>query len=221
MQAEPNWTLLPAGLPSACAVCCGRCLRRTRSSGFATSASVRLALDGAFERPRLERAARRGCATRRCGACPAVGVAGMSACARRLLLVLWAPGVGARAGAAQADGAHRRGRVAADDRGASAILSPDGTMLAFVAQQAGQARLFIRKLDQLQAAALAGTEGADHPFFSPDGQWIAFFAGGRLKKVSVTGGAAVTLCDAPPGRGGTWTDDDTILFTPRAHPTRR
>jgi eukaryotic-like serine/threonine-protein kinase len=100
------------------------------------------------------------------------------------------------------------------DVGASAILTPDGTTLAFVAQQAGQTRLFVRKLDQLQAAALAGTEGAASPFFSPDGQWIAFFAGGKLKKISVTGGAAVNLCDAPTGRGGTWTGDDTIIFAP-------
>ena len=98
--------------------------------------------------------------------------------------------------------------------GASAILSPDATTLAFVAQQAGQMRLFLRKLDQLQAAPLAGTEGADSPFFSPDGQWIAFFAGGKLRKVSVTGGAAINLCDAPAGRGGTWSDDDAIIFTP-------
>jgi serine/threonine-protein kinase len=101
------------------------------------------------------------------------------------------------------------------DLGASAILSPDGTMLAFVARQAGQqTRLFIRKLDQLQAAALAGTENAASPFFSPDGQSIAFFAGGQLKKVSVTGGAAIALCEATQGRGGTWTDDDTIIFSP-------
>ena len=99
-------------------------------------------------------------------------------------------------------------------RGASAILSPDGTTLAFAAQQAGQTRLFVRKLDQLQAAVLAGTESAENPFFSPNGQWIAFFASGKLKKVAVTGGAAISLCDAPAGRGGTWTDDDTIIFAP-------
>lgn len=100
------------------------------------------------------------------------------------------------------------------NRGASAVLSPDGTTLAFVGQQRDQRRLYIRKLDQLQAGSLAGTEGADSPFFSPDGQWLAFFAGAKLKKVSVTGGAAISLCDAPSGRGGTWTVDDAILFTP-------
>ena len=79
---------------------------------------------------------------------------------------------------------------------------------------AAKSQLFVRKLDQLQAAPLAGTEGASSPFFSPDGQWIAFFAGGKLKKVLITGGAPVTLCDAEAGRGGTWTDDDSIIFTP-------
>ena len=102
------------------------------------------------------------------------------------------------------------------DRGAAALLSPDGTTLAFSAHQGGQTRLFIRKLDQLQAAPLAGTEGANYPFFSPDGQWLGFFADGKLKKASVEGGAAVSLCDVEFGRGGTWADDDTIIFSPRS-----
>ena len=100
------------------------------------------------------------------------------------------------------------------DRGASAILSPDGTTLAFAAERAGQTRLFVRKLDRLQAVALAGTDDAEAPFFSPDGQWIAFFAGGKLKKIATTGDAAVSLCDAPGGTSGAWMDDDTIIFTP-------
>ncbi|MBK9243221.1 MAG: serine/threonine-protein kinase [Acidobacteria bacterium] len=107
--------------------------------------------------------------------------------------------------------------------GAAAILSPDGTTLAFVAVPANQGRpvLFVRKLEELQATALAGTDEAASPFFSPDGQWIAYFAGGQLKKVSATGGASIKLCDAPAGRGGTWTDDDTILFTPDSSPNTR
>ena len=102
------------------------------------------------------------------------------------------------------------------DQGASAVLSPDGAMLAFAAQKsaATDTQLFVRRLDQLQATPLSGTDGVRNPFFSPDGQWVAFFAGGKLKKISVTGGAAVTLCDAPSGRGGTWAEDGTIVFTP-------
>lgn len=102
----------------------------------------------------------------------------------------------------------------APDLGASAVLSPDGTTLAFVARQADTTRLYVRGLDQLQAAAVAGTDGATGPFFSPDGRWIAFFAGGKLKKVPVTGGVPVTLCEAPAGRGGAWTEDNSIVFMP-------
>ena len=74
--------------------------------------------------------------------------------------------------------------------------------------------LVMRRLDQLQSTKIANTEGGSGPFFSPDSQWIGFFAGGKLKKVAVTGGAAVTLADAPQARGGTWGDDGFIVFAP-------
>jgi Tol biopolymer transport system component len=101
------------------------------------------------------------------------------------------------------------------DLGPAAILSPDGTRLAFVAVGSDQKRrIYVRSLDQLQATALSGTEGARNSFFSPDGQWIGFFADGKLKKISVQGGAAVTLCDALDDRGGSWGEDGTIVFEP-------
>jgi serine/threonine-protein kinase len=99
--------------------------------------------------------------------------------------------------------------------GRALALSRDGRMLAFVAQRPGQSPLlYLRRLDQLSATPLSGTDGAGFPFFSPDGQSVAFFAAGKLKKVAVIGGAVQTLCDVPAGRGGSWGDDDTIVFTP-------
>ena len=83
-------------------------------------------------------------------------------------------------------------------------LSPDGTHLAYVARQDGTQQLYLRAMDSLEARPIPGTEGALNPFFSPDGQWLGFFAGGKLKKVSVSGGAALTLGDAPEPRGATW-----------------
>jgi serine/threonine protein kinase/Tol biopolymer transport system component len=99
--------------------------------------------------------------------------------------------------------------------GASLALSPDGTLLVFVAHKtAAGSQLYIRRLGQLQATPLSGTDGARDPFFSPEGQWIAFFAGGQLKKISVTGGAAVSLCATTNNdRGGAWGEDGTIVFT--------
>ena len=96
----------------------------------------------------------------------------------------------------------------------TAAISPDGTRLAFPARGPdGRRQLATRLLDQSEATPLFGTEGAEDPFFSPDGQWIGFFAEGKMKKVSVRGGAAVVLCDAPYGVGAAWGRDDNIIAT--------
>jgi serine/threonine-protein kinase len=92
--------------------------------------------------------------------------------------------------------------------GAAVIISPHGTRLVYVSRN----RLFTRRLDQAKGVELAGTDGAFAPFFSPDGQWVAFFTPGGLKKVSVDGGAAITLARAPSNaRGGSWGDDGDIV----------
>ncbi len=94
----------------------------------------------------------------------------------------------------------------------TAAISPDGRRLAFVARGAsGRAQLATQLLSQPKATLLAGTENASAPFFSPDRQWIGFFADGKMKKISVEGGAAVTLCDAPASRGAAWGEDGYII----------
>jgi serine/threonine-protein kinase len=91
-------------------------------------------------------------------------------------------------------------------------ISPDGTRLVYAAERAGSTQLYMRALDQLQASPVADTEGGISPFFSPDSQWLGFFAGNKLKKVSVEGGPAQSICDANEVRGASWAPDDTILF---------
>src|SRR5262249_40943638 len=89
--------------------------------------------------------------------------------------------------------------------GPSVILSPDGTRLVFVSQGAdGVPRLFTRRLDDSKAVQMTGTEAAYAPFFSPDGQWVGFFAHGKLKKTRIDGGDPISLYDAPAARGGSW-----------------
>jgi serine/threonine-protein kinase len=100
----------------------------------------------------------------------------------------------------------------AGDAGPAVALAPDGTRIVFVSQdQNGVSQLFHRRLDQPRAALLSGTEGASQPFFSPDGQWVGFFAEGKLKKTRIDGGEPVSLCDAPSGRGGSWGEDGNII----------
>jgi serine/threonine protein kinase/Tol biopolymer transport system component len=97
-------------------------------------------------------------------------------------------------------------------------LSPDGRTLAMVAysDQANKYVIWTYEVGSTGAAAVQGTEGASHPFWSPDRRFIGFFANGKLKRVDVTGGSAQVLCDAPHGRGGAWNREGTILFSPEA-----
>ena len=96
-----------------------------------------------------------------------------------------------------------------------AVLSPDGTRLAFIARDdKGKILLYVRALTSLTAQPLTGTEDAMYPFWSPDSREIAFFAGGKVKKVNAGGGPPQTLCDAPVGRGGAWSKEGVIVFTP-------
>jgi eukaryotic-like serine/threonine-protein kinase len=94
------------------------------------------------------------------------------------------------------------------------ILSPDGTTIAFVAGTSNVTTLWVRSLATDNARALSGTEGALYPFWSPDGRRIGFFANGKLRTVEIAGGLPETIADAPNGRGGSWSEDGSIIFTP-------
>jgi len=97
------------------------------------------------------------------------------------------------------------------------VVSPDGQSLAFSAWDVdGQVRIFVRDLDEVQPRVLAGTDRAQYPFWSPDSKNLGFFADGKLRKVSASGGQPLTLCDAPDGKGGSWSPEGVILFAPEA-----
>ncbi len=94
-------------------------------------------------------------------------------------------------------------------------VSPDGARIAMVlVSPKGVSRLWIRDLDNTQPRELEGTDDASYPFWAPDGRAIGFFAGGKLKTVSVAGGSPLVLAEAPSGKGGTWNSEGTVLFAP-------
>jgi Tol biopolymer transport system component len=99
-------------------------------------------------------------------------------------------------------------------RSLALVFSPDGTHIISSLVVSGKIQLFDRPLAASVAHPIDGTEGATDPFFSPDGQWLGFFANGALKKVPLNGGAAEVICQAENPRGGVWTSDGNIIFTP-------
>jgi Tol biopolymer transport system component len=98
----------------------------------------------------------------------------------------------------------------------SFALSPDGRQLVFVANGEKGSQLWLRPLDQVRAQPFAGTEGANYPFWAPDGHSVGFFADGKLKRFDLIGGVVQVVADAPYARGGTWNPDGVIVFAPSA-----
>ena len=215
VKTEPDWSYLPEATPAAIRLLLRRCLQKDKTLRLRDAGDARIEIHEALTAPPTPVAATTAPATRGwherfTQAAAAVFVLTTIALAIGFVLRAPKPPQPMRLSA----------DIGADasldtSLGSSVILSPDGTRLAFVAIGADQKRrMYVRALDQLQATALSGTENARDPFISPDSQWIGFFADGQLKKVSMQGGVAVTLCDAPTDRGGSWGDDGTIVFTP-------
>jgi Tol biopolymer transport system component len=95
---------------------------------------------------------------------------------------------------------------------AALAVSPDGRFLAFIAVTRGATRIWLRSLDSLAARALPGTEGAVQPFWSPDSRFLAWIAGGKLRKIDIAAGLSQTVADADSFQSGTWSRDNAVLL---------
>jgi len=226
LRGEPDWSALPPALPPALRTLIRRALQKDPRRRLPDIGVTRLEIDDALASPATELTAasvivgtpsRTGWRT----VLPWTLAASLGA---GLAIALWAPWrkppvalpvrLSAEVGADVTLGVS--GAPSAD-----LALSPDGKLLVFAGQRAnGVSELYIRRVDQLQATALSGTDDGRNPFFSPDGQWIGFFASNNLKKISITGGAALTLCmcSVASGRGATWGENGTIVFQPLGGP---
>ena len=98
------------------------------------------------------------------------------------------------------------------NNGPALAFAPDGRRIAYVVHRGDTSQIYVRELASFEDKLMLGTEGASQPFFSWDGEWLGFFADGKLKKISVRGGPAVVLCEAPEGIGATWLRDGGIVF---------
>jgi serine/threonine-protein kinase len=215
---EPDWRALPPSLPAPLGKLVRRCLDKDPKRRLRDIGEARIAIDEAVANPSAGASA--AAATGDARVASAAATAGASwrrALPWALAFVLgvalavallprWTPTPRSTAPLMRFDVDLGSDVAFGSSDGTDVVLSPDGTRIAYVSG----GRLFTRRLDQPTSTELAGV-GAYAPFFSPDNQWIAFFAAGKLQKVPVTGGAAIKLCDAINGRGGSWSEDVDII----------
>jgi Tol biopolymer transport system component len=219
IRADPDWSCLPANTPALVRQLFRRCLQKDPRQRLRDIGDARIVIEEVLAGSREDSA-------------PAVGAGRAPALNRRAWVL---------AGVALAFGAlvtalvfwnlrvspephHQRRIGLALPPGdtfpvtdfAIVAISRDSREIAYVASHGGVSQLYLRLRDHFDAAPLAGTANARNPFFSPNGEWIGFFADGKLKKMPVRGGDPVVLADAPNNRGASWGPNDTIIFAPAA-----
>ncbi len=210
LQREPDFDALPSTVPARVSQVLRVCLRKDPKQRVADIRDVRLALEGAFETvgpqtTTTSSAADRGRLWMAAFAVAALVSIAMAVPALRYLREMPAPALGET----------RLDIVTpATNQPLDFALSPDGRQIVFVAAGDGAPRLWVRWLAKTTAQSLAGTEGATHPFWSPDSRSIAFFAGSALKRLDLDGGAPQTVAPVTSGQGATWNADGVILFAP-------
>ena len=220
LDREPDWLALPETTPSTIRRLLLRCFKKDAKHRLHDIADARIEIDDVLREP----AASAVEAAPVAGARDALGTprrVGALAAAAAVLVAL-----------AVAAGSWWRGRVTSPGSSLARLmitlpaaqvlekgrfppvaLSPDGKLLVYAAAvDGGRTNLYLRPLDELTARPIPATEGANTPFFSPDGRWLAFYANGLLKKVSVAGGVPLTICEAPPVWSATWGENERIVF---------
>ena len=208
VKLDPKWDAVGDDVPARVRRVLYMCLQKDPRQRAQAIGDVRLALEGAFETV---------------AAWPATQTAPR---VRRALLLAVAASLALMSAASL--GFALRSRPADNEKASTRLTIPlppgqeittypaittDGRTVAYVTQQGLNApQLYLRDLNSFEARAVAGSAGAMQPFFSPNGKWVAFFAQGQLQKAEVTGGAPVRLADAAYPFGGTWNEDNTIIY---------
>jgi Tol biopolymer transport system component len=211
LKTEPDWRVLPDVTPANIRLLLRRCLSKNPRQRLADAATVRLEIDDALVAPvsvtapvRLQRWK---ISPTPAGLIAVVAVAiglGVGMQLQRPVVAPEPSGV-ARVALPLPPGTELVGSRAA-------VMSPNGSHVAFIASRGGGApQIYIRPMNATEPRSFDDTEGAAAPFFSPNGDWLAFFADGKLKKMSTTGGVVIPLADAD-AQGGSWGLDDTIVF---------
>jgi eukaryotic-like serine/threonine-protein kinase len=210
IRAEPEWNGFPSNVHPHLKHVVQRCLEKDRRARWHDMADVRVDLE-------TIRADPHGATLPSSGAARRERLSWVIAAGSLLIAAVLFMGSRAALTDVLHPAAPIQFTVTAPEKGTFAggiALSPDGKNLAFPAAGAdGRRRLWVRALDAVEARPLIGTENAVYPFWSPEGGRIGFFAGDKLRKIDLSSGEVLTICDAGVGGGGTWNADDVIVFS--------
>jgi serine/threonine-protein kinase len=224
VQQEPDWSRVPAHVPARVTELLRRCLQKQPKDRLRDIGDARFELDqaGAALRDRSSQvstiAPPPATASARAGGA-AVRAAWFAAGALVAAALLQLPQFKPSTQDIQAPPLRLTVALPPDTtvalgRGSSVALSPDGRDVVYAGRVGERVQLYRRRLDGFDSHAIPGTDNASHPFFSPDGRWVGFFADGRVRKVSLDGGAPVVVTEARTPRGEAWGADDTIYVSP-------
>jgi eukaryotic-like serine/threonine-protein kinase len=216
LEREPDWTMLPADTPVPIRRLLRRCLEKDRKRRLDSASDARLEIEDAIAFPAAETLALAATPSRRVTPMAVAALAGLTVIAALVAWILMrpaptAPVLPARFAIVPPPGFPLNVSGVARDL----AISPDGRRLAYRAGGSNTAGspLMVRAIDRLDAQPVADVNNALAPFFSPDSRWIGFFENTELKKVSITGGPAITLCQfSGIPLGASWSDDNTISF---------
>jgi len=215
LASDPDWNALPHSLPPRVRTLVRRCLAKDTDQRLHDIADARIELGEATTGSPSGTSALTDLATPRWKPWLWAAAVGLVAFALGHFIRGLEPAGSSRPRAVQRFVIGLPPTLPASFAGAPAmVLSPDATEIVYAVRRGGTSRLYRRSLDELEPAPVAGTEGASGPFLSPDGQWLGFFAEGKLKVAPLSGGRPTAIADAPSPRGATWGPDGKIVFGP-------
>ncbi|MCM2257960.1 MAG: protein kinase [Vicinamibacteria bacterium] len=223
LTREPDWSSLPAGAPPAVEMLLRRCLERDpklrlRDVGEARVELTRIAAGASPLTSGVQRAQAAAPAPRR-GLPMALALVGVGLALGAILSTL---AMARRQGPELATAKPLttfgvpvpHGFFLPRSQSPLVDMAVDGRTLVFAAEGEGGVAAFVRTFDRLEVRRVTGSEGAEQPVLSPDGRWIAFFAGGQLRKLPLEGGTPLTLADGRGPRGLAWMPDGSLVFSP-------
>ncbi len=221
VKSEPDWGQLPAATPPTVRSLLKRCLQKDRTLRLRDAGDARIEINEALSAPATTNSELTVPAKGARAFGPSqllLGLAALLIVAAIASLATWnlkpsgslLPQPVSRVTITLPPGQQLAGMDAAP----AVALSPDGSHLAYVARQGGAQQIYLRQMDSLEAKPIPGTDGAVDPFFSPDGQWLGFFADGKVKKVSVSGGTTLLVGEAASPNGASWGSQGTIALSP-------